>query len=159
MPTEYEKLVQRVHEINDLNKASALMMWDREVNMPRAGSAERIAQITTLSSLIHRMATSDELGELIENAAAELDGADYDSNEASLIRLLRRDYADARKLPDHRLSAANRAKPGSKRAPRMISRTFDRGLSRWLGFARNRPNTMATKMKNMPPCWTSTKLR
>jgi carboxypeptidase Taq len=67
--------------------------------MPRAGAAERIAQLTTLSSLIHRMATSDEMGELIESAAAELDGASYDGNEASLIRLLRRNYADARKLP------------------------------------------------------------
>ncbi len=99
MPTEYEKLIERVHEINDLNKAAALMSWDREVIMPRAGVAERIAQMTTLSSLIHRLSTSDEMGELIENAAAELNGADYGSNEASLIRLLRRDYDNARKLP------------------------------------------------------------
>jgi carboxypeptidase Taq len=67
--------------------------------MPRGGATERIAQMTTLSSLIHRMATSDEMGEAIESAAAELNGADYDGNEASLIRLLRRNYADARKLP------------------------------------------------------------
>lgn len=99
MPTNYEKLIERVNELDDLNKAAALMSWDREVNMPRAGAAERIAQMTTLSSLIHRLATSDEMGELIESAAAELGGAAYDSNEASLIRLLRRNYADARKLP------------------------------------------------------------
>ncbi|MFQ5434642.1 MAG: carboxypeptidase M32, partial [Anaerolineae bacterium] len=41
----------------------------------------------------------NEMGEMIEAAAAELDGADYASNEASLIRYLRRSYADARKLP------------------------------------------------------------
>lgn len=99
MPTEYQKLLERVHEVNDLGKAAAVLSWDREVNMPAAGVAERIAQQTTLSSLIHRMFTSDETGELIENAAAELDGADYDSNEASLIRLLRRDYNNERKLP------------------------------------------------------------
>lgn len=55
--------------------------------------------MTTMSSLIHRMSTADEMGELIENAAAELDGAPYESNQAALIRLLRRNYADARKLP------------------------------------------------------------
>ena len=99
MPTNYENLIKRVNEIDDLNKAAALLSWDREVNMPRGGVAERIAQMTTLSSLIHRMSTSDEMGESIENAAAELDGAPYDSNEASMIRLLRRNYADARKLP------------------------------------------------------------
>lgn len=97
--THYQSLLEHVHELDDLHKANALLSWDREVNMPRAGSAERIAQMTTLSSLTHRMGTSDEMGELIENAAAELEGADYDSNEAALIRLLRRNYADARKLP------------------------------------------------------------
>jgi len=99
MSTEYQKLLEHVHELNDLGKAAALLYWDREVYMPRGGTAERIAQLTTMSSLIHRMSTSDEAGERIENAATELDGAPYDSNEASLIRLLRRTYADARKLP------------------------------------------------------------
>ncbi len=95
----YQSLLVKVHELDDLNKAAALLSWDREVNMPRAGAPERIAQMTTMSSLIHRLSTSDELGELIESAAAELDGAPYDSNEAALIRLLRRTYADVRKLP------------------------------------------------------------
>ncbi len=98
--SHYDSLLEKVRELDDLNKAAALLSWDREVNMPRGGAAERIAQMTTLSSLIHRMSTSDEFGGLIEDAAAELDGAAYDSNEASLIRLLRRNYADARKLPD-----------------------------------------------------------
>ena len=95
----YEALLERVHELDDLNKANALLSWDREVNMPRAGTPERIAQMTTLSKLTHRMSTSDEMGELIENAAAAVAAADYDSDEAALIRLLRRNYADARKLP------------------------------------------------------------
>lgn len=96
----YETLLARVREIDDLNKANGLLYWDREVNMPRGGTVERTAQMTTLSSLSHRLFTSDEMGELIDRAAAELDGADYESNEASLIRLLRRTYADARKLPE-----------------------------------------------------------
>ena len=35
VPTEYQKLLERVHELDDLNKAASLMAWDREVNMPR----------------------------------------------------------------------------------------------------------------------------
>lgn len=38
MPTNYEKLIERVNELDDLNKAAALLSWDREVNMPRAGA-------------------------------------------------------------------------------------------------------------------------
>lgn len=99
MPTAYERLLEKINELDDLNKAGSLLAWDREVNMPRGGTAERIAQMTTLSSLSHRMFTADEMGELIEAAAVELDGADYDSKEASLIRLLQRTYAEARCLP------------------------------------------------------------
>ncbi|HEX6383153.1 MAG TPA: carboxypeptidase M32 [Anaerolineae bacterium] len=97
--SHYQALLEKAHEIHDLDKALALMSWDRETNMPRAGMATRIQQMTTLSRLIHTMSTSDEMGELIERAAAELDGVPYDSNEASLIRYLRRSYEDACKLP------------------------------------------------------------
>ena len=99
MPTKYETLLEKIYEINDLNKALSVLSWDREVNMPPAGITGRVQQMTTLSRFTHELATTDELGELIEAAAAEIDGADYDSDEASLIRLVRRTYADARKLP------------------------------------------------------------
>jgi carboxypeptidase Taq len=99
MMTNYEKLLERTHEIDDLNKALKLLNWDREVNMPKAGTAVRVQQMTTLSKFTHTMFTADEMGEMIEAAAAEIDGADYDSSEASLIRFLRRSYRDARKLP------------------------------------------------------------
>jgi glycolate oxidase len=84
---------------DDLEKAAAVLAWDRDVNMPRAGLTGRVQQMTTLSRLIHAGFTADETGTLIEAAAAELDGAGYDSNGAALIRTLRRSYADATRLP------------------------------------------------------------
>lgn len=99
MASKYENLLARVYEIHDLTKAMALLSWDRQVNMPAAGAVARTQQLTTLNGLIHEKFTSDEMGELIEAAAAEGAGADYDSVEASLIRYLRRTYADERKLP------------------------------------------------------------
>ncbi len=99
MTTKYDELLEKVYEINDIEKANALLGWDRETNMPRAGITARVQQMTTLSRLSHTMFTADEMGELIEAAAVELEDAPYDSNEASLIRLLRRTYANARELP------------------------------------------------------------
>ena len=99
MNTKFKDLLERVYEINDIEKATALLNWDRETNMPKAGIAARVQQMTTLSRLSHTMFTADETGKLIEAAAAELDGVPYESNEASLIRLLQRTYANARKLP------------------------------------------------------------
>jgi len=99
MASKYETLLARVNEIYDLTKAMALLSWDRQVNMPVAGATARTQQLTTLNGLIHERFTSDEMGELIEAAGAECVNAVYDSVEASLIRYLRRTYADERKLP------------------------------------------------------------
>ena len=104
MSKKYEALLERVHEIDDLNKALAVLSWDREVNMPRAGMEARVQQMTTLSRLIHKMFTADEMGELIENATAEMGDADYESNEASLLRLLRYTYEEERKLTDEHVA-------------------------------------------------------
>jgi carboxypeptidase Taq len=94
----YTNLLEKVQEIHDLSKIQALLNWDREVIMPAAGLPERIQQATTLSRLSHEMSTSDEMGELIEAAAAELDGAEPDSNEICLVRYLQRIYDKSRKL-------------------------------------------------------------
>ena len=99
MPTKYEELLSKVYEIHDIRKAHNLLSWDRNVIMPKAGDEIRVKQMTTLQRLAHTMATSDEMGELIEAAAAEVADMPYESNEASLIRYLQENYEDARKLP------------------------------------------------------------
>lgn len=96
--THYEQLLAKVQKIDDLNKALSLMYWDRETNMPKGGMAERILQMTTLSSMSHELSTSDEMGELIGLAEDEQKDASYDSLKASLLRVLRRQYDDASKL-------------------------------------------------------------
>jgi carboxypeptidase Taq len=95
----YNSLLKRVHEIQDLRKAARVLTWDREVIMPKGGDPDRIKQISTLRRLSHQLYIADEMGELIESAAAELNGAGYLSTEASLVRFLRRDYLRARRLP------------------------------------------------------------
>lgn len=100
MTSQYSQLLNRIQEIHDLQKAAALLSWDRQVIMPEAGDEMRVKQITTLTSLAHSMYTDDGVGQLIEKAAEELEGADYDSNEASLIRYLQENYEEERRLPD-----------------------------------------------------------
>ena len=99
MSSKFQELLEKVHEIHDIEKAMGVLSWDKETNMPKAGNKARIQQITTLRRLSHTMSTSDEMGELIEAAAEEAKDAAYENNEASLIRYLRRSYADARCLP------------------------------------------------------------
>lgn len=97
----YIALLEKVYEINDLQKAAALLSWDRETNMPPKGGPIRNTQLATLSRLSHEMFTAVEMGDLIAEAATEIEAAghEYDSTEASLIRTLQRSYAEARLIP------------------------------------------------------------
>jgi carboxypeptidase Taq len=99
MARQYDALLQKVNELHDLEKAAQLLAWDREVIMPRAGEEIRIQQMTTLRRLAHEMFVTDEMGQLIEDAAAEVDGEDGDGVAPSLIRWLQYDYGRSRKLP------------------------------------------------------------
>jgi carboxypeptidase Taq len=99
MPTPFATLLTKINELHDLEKAAQLLSWDREVIMPRAGEATRIQQMTTLRRLAHEMFVTDEMGQLIEDAAAEVSGDEYDGFGPSLVRWLQYDYARSRKLP------------------------------------------------------------
>ncbi len=99
MSSKFEQLLGQVHEVADLGAALSVLHWDQETNMPSAGTAGRASQIGTLSKIQHERATSPEMGDLIAAAAEEQSEAAYDSFEASLIRVLQRDYAIATKLP------------------------------------------------------------
>ena len=99
-PNAYDVLLAEVHELNDLGKAAAVLSWDREVNMPPRGEAARVAQMTTLRRLIHQRSVSDDALARLEAAAETLVDADPEGDAACLIRVLRRDQAQARKLPE-----------------------------------------------------------
>lgn len=99
MSDPYTELLALVHPVHDLGKAASLLGWDREVNMPRAADPARIQVMTTLRQLIHARATDPSLGDAISAAEDQLSGADPDSDQAALLRVLRYDYERSRKLP------------------------------------------------------------
>jgi carboxypeptidase Taq len=94
-----DSLRQAVGEISDLGRARALLAWDERTQMPPKGAAVRAEQLATLTRIRHTRLASDELGRLLDRAAAELDGADRESLEASLVRVTRRDWEKARRVP------------------------------------------------------------
>lgn len=67
--------------------------------MPPRGSASRAESLATIERIRHEMFVAEETGELLEAAAAELDGASPESDEASLVRVTRRHYDKARRVP------------------------------------------------------------
>ncbi|HMQ54093.1 MAG TPA: carboxypeptidase M32 [Anaerolineae bacterium] len=97
MSNKFESLKSKLKEVHNLNQAASLLGWDQQTYMPPGGAAARAEQLSTLSKIAHEKFTSDEIGQLL----ADLAGADfeYDSTEASLVRVAQREYHKARKLP------------------------------------------------------------
>ncbi len=99
MNTQYEELKARLLEINDLESAAALLYWDQSTYMPPGGAAARGRQLATLGQLAHTKFTDSAIGRLLDALRPYEEQLDYDSDEASLIRVTRRDYERAVNLP------------------------------------------------------------
>ena len=95
----YEELKERLAEIADLDGAASLLGWDQQVKMPPGGAAARAEQLADLGRLSHEALTSDEIGRLLDTLAPFAEEQPYDSDEASLIRIVRRDWDKARRVP------------------------------------------------------------
>ncbi|HIE57772.1 MAG TPA: carboxypeptidase M32, partial [Anaerolineales bacterium] len=99
MEEKLNQLKAILAEISDLNAASALMGWDQQVYMPQGGAGARGTQLATLQKLIHQKSISPEIGQLLEDLSAEIADLDPDSDEARLIKVAKRDYERAVKVP------------------------------------------------------------
>jgi carboxypeptidase Taq len=95
----FAELRRRLGEVDDLRKAVWVLQWDLETMMPPAGAEVRAEQLGTLAGIAHERFTADELGELLEELRGCENELDYESDEASLIRVTRRDYERARGVP------------------------------------------------------------
>jgi len=93
------RLKNKLAEISDLRGAAAVLSWDQQTYMPAGGTVSRSEQLATLERLSHEMFICAEMGELLEAAGAEVSSLAYASDEASLVRVSRRDYEKARKVP------------------------------------------------------------
>ena len=99
MSDKLQKLKDILGEVEDLNRAAGVLAWDQETYMPPGGVGGRAAQMSTLSRLAHVRFISDEVGGLLDAAEGDVAGLPFDSDEASLVRVARRDYEQDRKLP------------------------------------------------------------
>jgi carboxypeptidase Taq len=96
---ELSELLARLREISDLRAAAALLHWDQATYMPPGGSAARSSQIATLSDLAHRKFIDDRIGELLEVLRPLEASLAFDDDAASLIRVTRREYEKAVRVP------------------------------------------------------------
>ena len=115
MQEKLELLQSKLRDITNIRDSAAVLGWDQQVYMPSGGAQARADQLATLEKLAHEMFITDEIGQLLTEL--EEAGFPYDSDEASTVRIAKRDYDKARQLP-----------------PKLVekmSRTFSLGQQVW----------------------------
>ena len=99
METALAELKDRLAKLTDLRRAEGLLVWDMQVFMPPGGAPTRATQLATLEEVIHERLVDEGLGELLEELAPYEASLPHDSDDASLIRVARRDWDRARRVP------------------------------------------------------------
>jgi carboxypeptidase Taq len=92
-------LRERLAEISDVSRAAGVLGWDQRVTMPPLGTEARAEALATLGRIAHEQFTDAETGRLLERLAPLEASLPYDSDDASLIRVTRRDWEKERRVP------------------------------------------------------------
>ena len=92
-------LKERLRTVSDLRSAARLLNWDESVYMPPGGAAARGRQLATLQTLAHEHFTAPETGKLLDEVESLATELPYTSDDASLIRVTRKDFEKATRVP------------------------------------------------------------
>jgi carboxypeptidase Taq len=87
----------------------SVLAWDQKVTMPLGGHPARAEALATLSKVVHQKFTDDEVGRLLERLRTLEDSLEHDSDDASLIRVTRRDWEKQRRVPTELRTELTRA--------------------------------------------------
>jgi carboxypeptidase Taq len=77
----------------------AVLGWDQATYMPPGGAVARARQGALLSRLAHERFTDPALGRLLDELQPYADGLPQDCHDARLVRVARRDFEKAVKVP------------------------------------------------------------
>ena len=98
-------LKYRLSEIYDLNAAGSVLTWDEATYMPKGGAVARARQSALLRRVAHERFVDPALGSLIDRLEPYANR--FCADDASLIRVVRRDYEKAIKVPANYVARSN----------------------------------------------------
>src|SRR5574340_861952 len=94
-----QELRTRLLEVGDLNHINALLGWDQSTYMPPGGAEARGRQSALLSRMAQEKFIDKKIGKLLDDLQKYEESLPYESDDASLIRVTRREYERALKIP------------------------------------------------------------
>jgi carboxypeptidase Taq len=99
MGTHLSRLREVLGEVADLEEAARLLYWDMETYLPANGFVGRGHVLSTLTRRAHDLFASDQVTGLLDAAEGEVASLDFDSDDASIVRVTRRDHDRERRIP------------------------------------------------------------
>jgi len=115
MPDALERLKTRLADQHSLDELLSLLAWDQRTIMPPAAGKHRAGHMALLQRLSHELLTDPEVGRLLDELAPVEASLDPDSDDASFIRVARRDHEKAVRVPAQLRAEMTRA--ASEAAP------------------------------------------
>jgi carboxypeptidase Taq len=101
------ELRRRLLEISDLDAAGSVLGWDQATYMPAGGAPARGRQGAALRKLAHERSVDPALGRLIDGLEPHAARLPDDADDACLIRVARRDFEKAIRIPPDHVARAN----------------------------------------------------
>lgn len=99
---KFKKLEDLDRKITMINHLTQVLEYDLEVNAPKKALGERSKQLSWTSLEAHKIASSDEMGELLAALGASdenVEGLGESDFEKALIRVRFKEYSKAKKIP------------------------------------------------------------
>ncbi|MGH3050292.1 MAG: carboxypeptidase M32, partial [Gaiellaceae bacterium] len=90
------RLKSRFEEIQDLDALTGLLAWDQRTMMPQGGSSIRGRHMALLQRLAHEKLSEPEVGRLLDELG---DSLDPETDDGALVRVARRAYDKAVRVP------------------------------------------------------------
>ncbi|MDQ7772072.1 MAG: carboxypeptidase M32 [Elusimicrobiales bacterium] len=148
MENKFAELRKRYEETAALGSARAVLAWDQRVTMPPGGAPGRARSMSALARVVHGKATDPEVGRLIGETWDWAQAKGPDSFEAAYLRVLKRDYDRATRLPSDfvaEMSAAASAAMAAWEAAKKNSDfpSFAPHLEKMVGFNRRQAEFLA----------------
>lgn len=134
-------------DLKHLSQVTAILQWDQETYMPPAAVEGRSEQLALLEGIVHEKATSPEIGNLLEHVGSTTANprgdADLPDIERDFLRVLRKQYDRAVRLPADLVTESARAE-GLSQAAWVEARkhndykTFMPHLEKMIGYAKKK---------------------
>ena len=93
------KLAERWADVTGLQAAASLMYWDQSTYLPAKASGPRGDHLSAIVKVSHQLSTADDIAQWYQEIAPYAAKLSAESDGSNLIRVARKDYERAKKVP------------------------------------------------------------